>query len=170
MAVNQVSIQITDSVNKIARTRAYVNLDTASTLSEVNAGLLPWLGLLNGVTGGVIKKAEIRIPIDISGLTPNTPATGLYVRSCGLLSFPNATDVHPWDFVVPAVLASLVSGNNLVMTEGGAIDVMVDLMAAPFNVHGTGDATFTDEDGSNLADNPKNAHVFRKFGKDVKAS
>lgn len=170
MARQQVSVGITDGNNKHGTTRAYVNLDTATSLAEMEAGLLPWLGLLDAVTAGKIDSASLTVPIDVSGLTAHTPAAGVYLRSCGALSWPNASGAGPWEFVIPAILASLVSGDQLIVTEDGPLDLLTDLMGAAFDVHGTGDARFTDEDGNNLVLEPRCFHTWRKFGKNVRAN
>lgn len=170
MPLIQLSVGLKDGVGKIAATRFYANIASAATLAETDAGVLPMLALLNAVTAGRITRVEYRVPIDISGITPNTPGAGVYARSCGALSWPNAADSHPWEFVIPAILASLVSGDALVQTEGGAIDLLTDVMGAPFTVHASNDSTFTDEDGADLALEPRGFHTFRKFGPNVRRS
>jgi hypothetical protein len=168
MSLIQFSVGINDAVGKHATTRFYANVASGATLAETAAGVAPFLGLLNGVTAGRITGCYARVPMDISGLTPNTPTGAVYVRSVGALSWPNAADTHPWEFVIPAIAAALVSGDTLVQTEGGAIDVLTDLMGAAFTVHSTGDSTFTDEDGNNLVLEPRGFHTFRKFGRNVR--
>lgn len=170
MAIVQFTVGIQDGVGKQGTTRFYANIPTGATVLQMEAGVTPMLALLNGVTAGKITYVKAHVPVDISGLTPNTPGSGVYVRSCGVLSFPNAVDAHPWDFVVPGILASLVSGDSLVQTEGGAVDLLTDVLGAAFDVAGTGDGTYTDEDGSALALEPRGFHTFRKFGRNVKAS
>lgn len=170
MGLVQFSVEYRDGQGKVGASRFYANIAAGATLAELDSGVTPMIALLNNVTAARITRATYRGSIDLSGLTPNTPGAGVYLRSCGALSWPNAVDAHPWEQIIPAILASLVSGDTLVQTEGGAIDLLTDVMGNPFTVHASNDSTFTDEDGNNLALEPRGFHTFRKFGRNVRAS
>lgn len=168
MANAELSIRIKDGQGQRASTRAFVTFPDAATAADLSTGLAAWMTALNNVTGGVVEEILANIFLDTSGLTANTPSGAIVAREGVGMSYPNATDNHPWTFWVPARAVATVASNKAVTTEGGLLDLLTDIMGAAFQVVDAGDSHFTDEDYNHLTLEPYCFPSPRQIGKRVR--
>lgn len=126
MANGRVSTTYKDGDGYSSTTDIYFNIPTTATVAQVQAELGSLAAKLNAVTGATITDMRLHLEVDISGLTPNTPAVGLSNNNALVLSIPVPASGRSGDVVVPALAPGNITSGGPNMAEGGAIDLLAD--------------------------------------------
>lgn len=127
------SFTLQDNDNVKAPTPFYVSYDGA--VETVDALIGTWLALgakVDAVTGARILSGSVTIPLAADGTWKTTPLTGQSVSDTLNLSFANEDTINTDTFVVPAVRDTLISAGRPIVTAGGAIDQLAQLLIAGF--------------------------------------
>lgn len=162
--MSRIQVRFRDGRGYEASSDAYAALPVGATVTQILTALATWLTHLNAVTASKITECVLHLPVDISGLTPNTP-TGVTNNAALGITFPNSVDDTVWSYIVPGLKESLIVGGNPNFADGGTIDVLADFMEAAFDVAGTGDGAFTNPGGSSLVTARRAFPSTRKLGK-----
>jgi hypothetical protein len=126
---NLLYIEIADDSGYIGRSDAYFEVDPLMAIGTLLTALGIALGDVQNCSDGRVVKAQARLGVDVSPWEARPIATGAAASNCVTLAFAhNAADDLPWDFLVPAVSSSVLSGGKPDMTEGATIDVLADVL------------------------------------------
>lgn len=112
------SIRIRDGGGKTTNANLY--FDPATTLAAVQAYVTDYLPVLDAVTGGVIDRAELTLPLSIAGTTPALKAVAeadVIVANGFNLGFTQADTSNRWTQRVPAVKTALYAEYTLNTTD-----------------------------------------------------
>jgi len=126
------SYTIRDESGDKATAALYVAYDAATeTVSALLGAAAAFGGAIDAVTGGVITEFNIKIPALPDPAWKDVPDTDSDVQKTLLENFNAADTLYPQEFIVPALKGTLVDANgHPILTSGGAIDTMNDLIVA----------------------------------------
>ncbi|CAG0958259.1 hypothetical protein ANRL2_00647 [Anaerolineae bacterium] len=101
----------------------------ALTLADIVAYHDAYLGLLDFVTGGVIRASQIILTPALPGTLKATAVANTKIQECGLLSF-DLGNGYTDSVAIPAINPALVNtdGQTLITTGGAAVDDLVQLL------------------------------------------
>lgn len=126
---NIVYIELADRDGYIGRTDVYFKVPNASTVGDMLAAMELLLNLVQDCSGGRIVKAQLRMGMDVTSFSLKPIEANATASYCLNLAFAhNASDSLPWNFLVPAVSLSVLSGGQPDMSEGGTIDLLADVL------------------------------------------
>jgi len=126
------SYTIRDESGDLATTKLYVAYDAATeTVAALLGAAAAFGGVIDAVTGGKIVKFNVSIPALPDPSWKATPDADSDVQKTLLENFTAADTIYPEEFIVPAIKPSLIDVNgHPILTSGGAIDTMNDLIVA----------------------------------------
>lgn len=126
------SYTIRDESGDTATATLYVAYDAATeTVGALLGAAAAFGGAIDAVTGGVITEFNIKINALPDPAWKDSPDADSDVQKTLLENFSAADTIYPQEFIVPAVKGSLIDVNgHPILTGGGAIDTMNDLIVA----------------------------------------
>jgi hypothetical protein len=139
------TIQDNDGVK--ASTPLYTIYDGA--VETVDALIGTWLeagGMIDAITGGVIRQGAITIPLAPDASWKDTPLVGQSVSDTLNLQMGNVDNIRAWTAVIPALRDTLVDsqGKPIVVT-GNAIALFRDLL-----IDGFTNGSYSNDQGDDL--------------------
>lgn len=159
------SFTIEDNDGVKASAPFYVSYNGA--VETVDALIGVWLqagGLVDAITGGKINMGSITIPLARDASWKSAPIAGQSVSDVLSLTFNNDDTIYTDTFVIPAIRDTLISAGRPIMTAGGAIDDLVQLMLAGFT-----NGTYVNSGGSDLNALAKAFQAVRKHRRQLSA-
>jgi len=131
----------------------------ATTLAQVQGWATSALVNLSNFEFGVIKYADVTLPITLPGGIGTAPVAGSTVRRGGLMSFDNPTR-YSWDQYIPAIDTTVLVGTDIDITNTD-VAAWITAMTTGISVSGTFIQP-TNGSGEDLTALRKATETFRK--------
>lgn len=128
------TFSVLDELGTRAAITDYALMDPTATVANLIAAWGAQATLLDAVTGcqitgGGVEMSDTNAQMTALGLK-SAPVAGSRVEQTGVFNLSNSSTPRRFGIAVAGILDSLISAGRIVITEGGPVDLWLDLIEA----------------------------------------